>query len=226
MTKQTTNDEIPKDVRILKAAEKVFSHKGYHQATLDEIIQIADTGKGTVYNYFKNKENLFYVLVLGKNKRLMKVLHKAVDAETTFEGQFRAYVYTFLHFLRKNDTLWSVILFELLNQQDGWRLIWDKEKKDFILDVRWGRKPTKTEIEVKRHYAELIGEEIHLLQDILLNAMERGYIKLALDHLDLMSQNFYFSIFMLFNQGAITKDNLEEVVDGMIDRFLYGHIRK
>ena len=78
MTNKTATDDIPKDKRILKAAEKVFSRKGYHQATLDEIIQIADTGKGTVYKYFKNKENLFYTLVLGKNKRLMKALDAAV----------------------------------------------------------------------------------------------------------------------------------------------------
>lgn len=112
------------------------------------------------------------------------------------------------------------------NQQDGWRLIWNKEKKDFDLDVRWGRKPTKAEIAVKRHYAELIGEEIFLLQEIFQRAMDEGYIKLSLDHLDIMSENFYFSIFMLFNQGAITKSNMEEVVAGMIDRFLYGHIQR
>lgn len=41
-----------------------------------------------------------------------------------------------------------------------------------------------------------------------------------------MSQNFYFSIFMLSNQGAFTKENRERVVDGMIDRFLYGHKEK
>ncbi|WP_432643328.1 TetR/AcrR family transcriptional regulator [Acidaminococcus sp.] len=226
MTKQTVNDEIPKDKRILKAAEKVFSHKGYTQATLDEIIQIADTGKGTVYKYFKNKENLFYTLVEEKNKRLVKVLQKAVEGETTFEGQFREYVYAFLHFLFRNGTLWSVILFELLNQQDGWRLLWNKEASDFVLDVRWGRRPTKQEIAVKRRYAELIGSEIHLLEEIFRRAMENGYIKLAMDYQDIMSQNFYFSIFMLFNQGAINKENMEEVVASMIDRFLYGHIKK
>lgn len=61
-----------KEKRILKAAEKVFSRKGYMQATLDEIIQIADTGKGTVYKYYQNKENLFYTLVNGKNQKLLK----------------------------------------------------------------------------------------------------------------------------------------------------------
>ena len=46
---------VPKNERILRAAEAVFSKKGYRQATLDEIVKIADTGKGTVYKYFNNK---------------------------------------------------------------------------------------------------------------------------------------------------------------------------
>lgn len=37
---------LPKDQRILLAAEEVFSRRGYVQATLDEIIALADTGKG------------------------------------------------------------------------------------------------------------------------------------------------------------------------------------
>ena len=40
---------LPKDLRILQAAEKIFSMYGYEKATLDEIIALADVGKGTVY---------------------------------------------------------------------------------------------------------------------------------------------------------------------------------
>ena len=49
--------------QILDAAGVVFARKGYHKATVDEIIALADTGKGTVYNYFVNKEQLFYTLI-------------------------------------------------------------------------------------------------------------------------------------------------------------------
>ena len=58
---------LPKDIRILQAAEEVFSQHGYEKATLDEIIALADVGKGTVYKYFGNKEHLFYKLVADKN---------------------------------------------------------------------------------------------------------------------------------------------------------------
>ena len=37
---------LPKDIRILQAAEEVFSQHGYEKATLDEIIALADVGKG------------------------------------------------------------------------------------------------------------------------------------------------------------------------------------
>ena len=50
---------LPKDIKILQAAEEVFSQHGYEKATLDEIIALADVGKGTVYKYFGNKEHLF-----------------------------------------------------------------------------------------------------------------------------------------------------------------------
>ena len=50
---------LPKDQRILAAAEIIFSMYGYEKATLDQIIALADVGKGTVYKYFGNKEQLF-----------------------------------------------------------------------------------------------------------------------------------------------------------------------
>ena len=70
---------LPKDQRILLAAEEVFSRRGYVQATLDEIIALADTGKGTVYKYFGNKDNLFYTLVASKIEPFQQWLHEVVS---------------------------------------------------------------------------------------------------------------------------------------------------
>ena len=39
--------EHDKKAALLAAAEEVFSHRGYAQATLDDVIKVADTGKGT-----------------------------------------------------------------------------------------------------------------------------------------------------------------------------------
>ena len=44
---------------IIHAAQAVFAEKGFENATLEEIAERAEFGKGTVYNYFDSKETLF-----------------------------------------------------------------------------------------------------------------------------------------------------------------------
>ncbi|MGE5418093.1 MAG: TetR/AcrR family transcriptional regulator [Acidobacteriota bacterium] len=52
-------DVLDKKGRILESAQVVFSRKGYHQAKIEEIALLADVGKGTVYEYFSSKLELF-----------------------------------------------------------------------------------------------------------------------------------------------------------------------
>jgi AcrR family transcriptional regulator len=48
---------------MLEAARTVFAEKGYIRATLDEIAQRAEFGKGTIYNYFEGgKESLLFAI--------------------------------------------------------------------------------------------------------------------------------------------------------------------
>lgn len=56
-----------KEVRvkeIIAAAKAVFFEKGYFGSTIDEIAQRAGISKGTVYLYFKNKDELYASLML------------------------------------------------------------------------------------------------------------------------------------------------------------------
>lgn len=43
---------------ILIAATKLFAVKGFENTTLDEIAEASEFGKGTLYNYFQNKEDI------------------------------------------------------------------------------------------------------------------------------------------------------------------------
>jgi len=49
--------------RILDAALAVFSRKGYHDSSVDEIVEASQTSKGAVYFHFPNKQKLFLALV-------------------------------------------------------------------------------------------------------------------------------------------------------------------
>ncbi len=45
--------------QIVVAAKKVFSDKGFNRATMDDIANEAEVSPGTLYLYFKNKEDLY-----------------------------------------------------------------------------------------------------------------------------------------------------------------------
>jgi len=55
-------DKEEKKKKILKAAIEVFSQKGFFRTTIADIAHAAGIGKGTVYEYFRNKETLFIEL--------------------------------------------------------------------------------------------------------------------------------------------------------------------
>ena len=55
--KRETNKEQTK-ARILKAALELFRKKGFHNTTTKEISQKAKIAEGTLFNYFKTKEDL------------------------------------------------------------------------------------------------------------------------------------------------------------------------
>lgn len=56
------NNKVAKFDRILVAAIKVIGDKGFHNAKIKEIATLADVADGTIYNYFKNKEDLLITI--------------------------------------------------------------------------------------------------------------------------------------------------------------------
>ena len=74
--KPRVKDKETREREILAAAKEIFFDKGFKNASMEEIAQMAGVSKGTVYLYFKNKEDLYLFLMLPVatefNKRLRK----------------------------------------------------------------------------------------------------------------------------------------------------------
>ena len=49
--------------QILECAKKIFSEKGFYDTQVDDIVKTLRIGKGTIYQYFRNKEDLFFSLL-------------------------------------------------------------------------------------------------------------------------------------------------------------------
>ncbi|MEJ2154890.1 MAG: TetR/AcrR family transcriptional regulator [Desulfobacteraceae bacterium] len=61
--------------QIIVAAKRVFSDKGFNKATMEDIAKEAELSPGTLYLYFKNKEELYASLSL----RILQYLHIRVS---------------------------------------------------------------------------------------------------------------------------------------------------
>ncbi len=48
--------------KILSASRTLFSKKGYHETSMDDIVKVSGFSKGAIYGYFKSKEELFFEL--------------------------------------------------------------------------------------------------------------------------------------------------------------------
>ena len=67
--------EIAKQ-KIIQASIKIFTEKGLHKTTMDEIGEEIGVSKGTVYTYFKNKEELLKTIWTSSNQPLKELQKK------------------------------------------------------------------------------------------------------------------------------------------------------
>jgi AcrR family transcriptional regulator len=68
---------------ILSAAEKVFATKGFFPTTMSEIAHEAEFGTGTLYKYFKSKEDLYFTLIDEKVEEINRLVKAELSQKTS-----------------------------------------------------------------------------------------------------------------------------------------------
>jgi AcrR family transcriptional regulator len=89
---------------ILEAAEKSFSMFGYKASTVDQIAKIANVGKGTIYTFFANKEELFSEIVTNLVKETKHAASDAIKDDRPFYENLHDALYRVIE-LRKTHQL-------------------------------------------------------------------------------------------------------------------------
>ena len=101
--------------RILEAALEVFSQKGFHPATMDEIAEKAGVGKGTLYRYFETKEKLFAELVRLRLEELGKRAGSVIEEHDDVLTMISKYIRIYFEFFDRNQRLYRLIIQEQLD---------------------------------------------------------------------------------------------------------------
>jgi len=102
-------------IEIINAARKVFSNKGFNSSTMEEIATEAELSPGTLYLYFKNKEELHTSLSIEILKYLADEIQKVVIEEISVEEKIDSFRDVFIKVYDHDPS----ILINLFHLQSG-----------------------------------------------------------------------------------------------------------
>lgn len=122
---------------MLEAAQAVFAEKGYTHATLDEIAQRAEFGKGTLYNYFEGgKEAILFAVFEEIYDDLCRLIQASFTPDRTADHPIRELFHTFIsecfRFFRERQDLFMILI------KEAHLMIFseDREKSQFFIRQR------------------------------------------------------------------------------------------
>lgn len=71
----------------MQAAEKLFASRRFHEITTDDIARQAKVGKGTIYRYFQDKDDLFFQTAMSGFDEMCELLRDGVSDGDDFRLQ-------------------------------------------------------------------------------------------------------------------------------------------
>lgn len=99
--------------RILVAAEEIFAERGFYHARVADIARSAGVADGTIYLYFKSKDDLLISLFESRVERVNALLRGAVAAAETPTECLQAIIRTYLEMVQNEPRVAEVLTIEL-----------------------------------------------------------------------------------------------------------------
>ncbi len=104
---------IVKKESIVQAAIEVFSKNSFRNSSISEIAQKANVAEGTIYQYFKNKEDLFFSIPIEKTKEFTRELDLHLQGITGAVNKIRKFIWYYLYFFKMNPGYGRILMLEM-----------------------------------------------------------------------------------------------------------------
>lgn len=119
---------------ILECAKKLFSEYGYHKTQISDIVKMAKIARGTVYQYFKNKDDLFITLLENHFyhwRQVIREMDATIDFSTITPVQFFQHrIRTTLQFFSNDHDLCNIVLRMGIGLHESLETVVKKLEKD------------------------------------------------------------------------------------------------
>ena len=98
--------------KLLDTAAQIFAKVGYAQANINEISVAAGFGKGTIYNYFKNKKDLMAAIIHNACHEAIEDVQSKLVTLTDPVEKIRTIIKTDLEWFKNNESLGRIMIRE------------------------------------------------------------------------------------------------------------------
>ena len=112
---------------ILEAAEKVFQKWGLNKITMEDIAEASGRCKGSLYYYYKDKEEIMKILVSGYIKEIIEKSENEMNKQSANNDKLKAYFITINSELKKYVNLYDIFRGEI----KGYPKLIDDSKQKF-----------------------------------------------------------------------------------------------
>jgi len=97
---------------ILSAAEKVFAAKGFFPTTMSNIARRAEFGTGTLYKYFKSKEELYFTLIDEKVEEINRLVKTELSQRNSTVERIKKVLRLQFEFIERNRDFFRIYISE------------------------------------------------------------------------------------------------------------------
>ncbi|MDD3846767.1 MAG: TetR/AcrR family transcriptional regulator [Syntrophorhabdaceae bacterium] len=152
--------------QIVRAAIQVFGGKSYLEANISEIAQKAEVAEGTIYQHFKNKEDLLFFIPMERTNAFCEGLDLHLQGIQDARNKLAKFAWYYLYFFKTNPEYARIAMLELrvnknFQKTNGYRLFrgWSK----MLLDI----------IQEGQQEGSVRGDmDPHIIQELLLGTLE------------------------------------------------------
>ena len=121
MTLVSAKRESKKSIKrekIIEAAAELFSRKNYHEVMMDDVAKIVKVAKGTVYNYFPSKEELYFSIMRLRMEKLISSLNNKIKNDSNTLNSLYSYIIHLYMFMMKYQNFFLMYQREFLEAEN------------------------------------------------------------------------------------------------------------
>lgn len=96
---------IDRRQQVMDSAEKSFALFGYKATTMEQVARLANVGKGTIYTFFENKEELFSEILRSIIADMRQITEQTVKEENSFLDNVHMSMDSLLEYREEHEPL-------------------------------------------------------------------------------------------------------------------------